>query len=117
MKNRKRYLKYKEKQKKMNEYGTWLKLECQICGRDLFYYDKYDATCCIFCDVWIEPACDDPDCPYCSIRPSAPYEAVYFEDEKDDFRKDWRRQNYQHKNDGKLRHERKRALYTKNNLK
>lgn len=51
------------------------------------------------------------ECPYCSKRPSTPSEALYFEQERSDIKKDWRRRNYQHKNDGKNRHMRNRELY------
>lgn len=120
MKNRKRYLRYKEKRKKMNEFGSWSESECPECGeKSIFFYDKYDALCCISCDAWMERACNDPNCPYCANRPFTPSEALYLEEEKSDGKnkKDWRRQNYQHKNDGKLRQERKKEWYEKNNVK
>ncbi len=113
MKNSKRYSKYKAKLKKMNKYGSWLKFKCPICNGSLFFYDKYDAICCISCDVWMSSNCGDPTCPFCSNRPLTPFEALYFENRENDYDKDWLRENYQHKNDGKLRHTRKRELYAK----
>lgn len=65
--------------KSMERYGSWMTFECPICGGNLFFFDRYDADCCIDCDVWYTPDCKEPDCPYCSIRPSAPSEAVYYE--------------------------------------
>ena len=87
-------------------------MKCPFCGEvDLFLYDKYDAECCVSCDVWISKACGDPNCPFCAGRPSVPSEALFLEDERDIFRKDRLRKNYQHKNDGKLRHARREELY------
>lgn len=102
-------MKYRAKLKRIGRSGLWLESACPICGEQRrFYYPKYDSNCCIACDTWEDEACDDPDCPYCSIRPGTPSEALFYEEEKGQFNKDWRRQNYQHKNDGKLRHDRKR---------
>ncbi len=123
MKNRKRYLRYKAKQKKINKYGTWLGTECPICGeKGLFYYHRYDAECCVFCDSWIAAVCKDSNCPFCSIcsrMPSEAFslEAFSFQDTANSLKKDWLRRNYQHKNDGKLRHTHKRLLYETINSK
>lgn len=121
--NRKKYLRNKAKVKKMNKYGMWMKYaECPECGEEsLFNFDKYDAVCCMSCDIWIDKVCGEPDCPYCSGRPAAPSEALYMENEvyylKGEDRKCWLRQNYQHKNNGKIHHARKRELYNKSNHK
>lgn len=34
-----------------------------------------DAYCCLTCDEWTEPECDDPDCDYCAARPEKPRDA------------------------------------------
>lgn len=115
MKNRKNYLRSRAKKRKIDKCGLHVNGKCPECEeKDLFYYFRYDATCCVSCDTWIDKACNDPDCPYCSIRPSTPSEAFYLElDRKDRARKDWLRKNYQHKHDGALHHERKKELYDK----
>lgn len=33
---------------------------------------EYDAVCCALCNVWLDTSCQDPDCEFCSIRPSTP---------------------------------------------
>lgn len=117
--NRKKYLRNKAKIKKMNKYGIWIKYaECPECGEESqFYFYRYDAVCCMSCDIWIDKACVDPNCPFCSIRPDTPYDALYLENEvyymEGEDRKLLRRQNYQNKNDGKEHHLRKRELYDK----
>jgi len=40
--------------------------------QSVFYYDKYDALFCPDCNVWLERACRDSLCPYCSGRPERP---------------------------------------------
>lgn len=117
-KKRKKYLRYKEKQesmkrKRMERYGSWMNFECQICGGNLFFFHRYDADCCIFCDVWYTSDCKDPNCPYCAARPSAPSEALYYEElflpeRKNIDKKDWLRRNYQHKKDGEHKHQQRR---------
>ena len=62
---------------------------------------------CIYCNEWLEKACDDPRCSYCFNRPSTPYE-VYW-NEKDSpsnalARKRWRQDNYAHKKYGEKKH-------------
>lgn len=84
MKNRKRYLRYKEKLKKISRNGVWYEQRCPSCGEKIFYYDKYDATCCMNCDIWLDDACDDPECPYCPKRPSSPSMALFLEEDRDE---------------------------------
>lgn len=81
--------------------------ECPWCGEaSLFHYDRYDAKCCLSCDVWLDKACGDPRCPYCATRPKTPSEAFFLEEDKDFYKKERLRKNYQHKNDGRLHHKR-----------
>lgn len=97
---------------KMKALGTWLHGKCLVCGTEnMFFFDRYDAVCCMACNAWCSSACDDPDCPYCSMRPEKPSEAITFEQSRNEFTKDWLRKNYQHKTNGKIRHDRKRSLY------
>lgn len=119
-KDRKRRLQYRKKQDRMREYGTWIKSTCPECGTErLFYYYRYDAECCITCDIWQNKPCSDPDCAYCSMRPETPSKALAIEESlrfEDDWiregdKKGWRQRNYQHKNDGKMRHMRKKEYY------
>ena len=120
-KNRKRRLQYQKRHRRMCNYGTWLDAACPECGtQGMFYYYRYDAECCITCDVWKSKRCKDPDCEFCSMRPETPSKALALEDvislEDDWIRegdsKGWRQRNYQHKNDGKLRHMRKNEYYS-----
>ena len=39
-----------------------------LCGTREVYYDLYDASFCPKCNLWLENACGDPHCDYCSIR-------------------------------------------------
>ena len=94
-----------------NAFGSWLNSECQLCGERLFFYDKYDAVCCIACDVWFNKTCGNPKCPFCSARPDGPSEALYREEKRPGRAKAWDRKHYQHKTGGKIRHEKKRNQY------
>ena len=50
---------------------------CPFCNNTtLFRFDKFDAYCCVVCNVWIEEKCLDPTCEYCSSRPLLPTDAV-----------------------------------------
>lgn len=109
MKNRKRFLQYQKNIRRRLKHGMELSGECPWCGEaNLFHYDKYDAKCCLNCDIWLDKACDDPKCPYCFGRPKTPSEAFFLEENNDSYKKERLRKNYQHKNDGRLRHMRKR---------
>ncbi len=111
MKNKKDS-KIRAKLKTYERYGHYTMNECSLCGADrTFYYDRFDSFCCVFCDEWLDETCNDPNCPFCSKRPEAPLEALWFEQERNDLRKDWRRKNYQHKNAGQMRHGKRKALY------
>lgn len=88
MKNRKKFLRYRANKRKISNYGAYIKSTCPKCdGEELFFYDRYDAICCLYCDEWIDKACGSPECPYCSKRPSTPSEALYFEQERSDIKK------------------------------
>ncbi|MCH5275785.1 MAG: hypothetical protein J1E65_08085 [Lachnospiraceae bacterium] len=36
------------------------------------------------CDIWLDAACDDPECPYCPKRPFSPSMALFLEEDKDE---------------------------------
>ena len=113
IKNRKNYLKAREKALKWKLIGEIFDSECPNCGQKVFMYNEFDSKCCIYCNVWLEAACGDPDCPYCGKRPGTPHEAYYLKDTvagSAGQRKRWRRENYQHKTDGEKRHLRRREL-------
>lgn len=107
MKNRKRYRQYKSRIRKLSKFGTMLFSVCPNCnGNNIFYYDRFDAICCIFCNEWLEKACGDPSCPYCSKRPATPSEAFFSEGiQYDSYRKDNLRMKYHLRYSGKLKHE------------
>lgn len=87
---------------------------CPLCGQmNKIYIYKYDAFACISCNEWLEEACTDPLCSFCACRPETPYEVYWREKESpSDYSeiKKWRRDNYSHKENGKLKHEKKRIL-------
>lgn len=117
MRKKKRVLRYKAKLKRWSGYGAYLKSKCQICETEsLFFYDRFDAVCCLNCDEWMDKACSNPDCPYCSRRPATPSEALFYDKERYDGKKEWRRSNYQHKNNGRIRHIQRKELYKDINL-
>lgn len=39
----------------------------QVC-----YDETYDAYLCPECDIWLEPLCDDHECPFCTAVPLRP---------------------------------------------
>lgn len=107
MKNGKKYRLYVTRIRRLSRYGTMLSDVCPECGKsDTFYYDRFDAVCCLFCDEWLEKACSDPLCTYCSKRPDKPSEALFSEEiQYDTLRKDNLRIKYQRRYSGKLKHE------------
>lgn len=111
MKSRKNYLRFRKNQFKWKQIGWHSDSVCPDCGqKGIYQIDRYDAWCCIFCNVWLDEVCGDPDCPFCSKRPETPYGAYFLEDFEAGSageRKFWRRKNYQHKTDGRRKHERK----------
>lgn len=113
MKRGKRYRKYRENMRKWNDFGTWLvAYECPECGeKPTFFFDKYDAVCCVHCDNWIDRPCSDPDCPYCANRPDTPWEALFYQEACGGLGKEYRRNHYQHKNSGAKRHQIRREEY------
>lgn len=116
MRSRKNYLKYRKKLFKWKQIGMHSDSICSECGQNTIYQIyRYDAWCCISCNKWLEDACDDPACPYCSARPQTPMEAyalIDLEVGSAGEKKMWRRRNYQHKTDGKMRHQKKRATFS-----
>jgi len=113
MKNRKNYLKARKKQLKWKQLG-YLSTEsiCPLCGaKSLIQFDRYDAWACMSCLEWLDPACGDPNCPFCSMRPPTPYEAYWQNDIEAgsaSIKKRWRCDNYQHKTNGMVKHEARR---------
>ena len=56
----------------LDEYNV-----CPICNKkSLFRIDKYDAYCCVICNIWNEEKCSDPKCDYCATRPELPIDAI-----------------------------------------
>lgn len=39
---------------------------------DVRYDETYDSYFCPICDIWLEPLCDDPECPFCTAIPLRP---------------------------------------------
>ncbi len=114
MKNRKNYLKARKKRLKWQQLCQHSDSSCPWCGQEsVYWFERYDARCCITCNEWLDEPCGDPNCPFCSKRPQTPNEAYEMEDfeaESAGGRKDWRRKNYQHKADGLKRHIKRRNL-------
>jgi hypothetical protein len=61
----------------LSKLGHICSCQCSICQVSLFYFDKYDATCCVRCDIWHEDTCDDPNCMFCAVRPEKPSIGLY----------------------------------------
>ena len=117
MKSRKRYLQHRKKQFKWEQIGWHSESVCARCGQKTIYHIyKYDAWCCASCNEWLDQACSDPNCPFCSRRPETPYEAYYLWDIEAcsaGRKKLWRCENYQHKTDGMRKHKKKLLEFTK----
>lgn len=116
MKNRKNYLRARKKRFKWEKIGYLSKERvCPKCGENsMIFIDKYDAWACISCFEWLEKACGDPKCPFCSIRPKTPYDVYWMNELKSlsyGVNKRWRCDNYQHKTNGMVKHKRKRIYY------
>lgn len=45
---------------------------CDTCKNKIYYSVVHDAYFCISCDKWLESACEDPECRFCSDRPDKP---------------------------------------------
>lgn len=106
MKHGERYRRYIRNMRKWNAFGTWLNYECPECDKKLtFFFDRYDAVCCVYCDNWIDESCGEPDCPFCANRLDTPSEALFYQKECRGMRKEYRRKKYQHKASGARRHQ------------
>ena len=109
MKNRKNYLKSRKNYFLWEYVGMRSERPCRMCGhKSLMQIYQYDAWCCIDCNEWLEERCGYAGCPYCANRPDTPYEVFFRAKEgisNAELRKRWRRDNYQHKTDGRKRHE------------
>ena len=114
MKNREYNKKSREARLIWEKIGQLTDTPCPLCGQmNKIYIYKYDALACISCNEWLEEACTDPMCSFCVGRPETPYEVYWREKESpSDYSeiKKWRRDNYSHKENGKLKHEKKRIL-------
>ena len=44
------------------------------CDSSKCYSKQYDAYYCESCNAWLEDACDDPTCEFCTARPKTPLE-------------------------------------------
>lgn len=110
MKNRKNYLRARRRKRKWTQLGYISPNGiCPLCGeKALIQFDQYDAWACMSCMEWLDEACGDPECPYCSIRPSTPYDAYILNDTDAGIKKRWRCDNYQHKIHGMIKHETRR---------
>lgn len=113
MKNRKNYLRARKRKLKWTQLGCISQNgACPICGeKALIQFDQYDAWACMSCMEWLDEACGDPQCPYCSIRPETPYDACVLNGTDAGLKKRWRCDNYQHKTDGRAKHEKRRKQY------
>jgi len=112
MKSRKNYLKFRKVKFVWSQIGMFSIGPCKKCGRmEKIQIYKHDAWACIYCNEWLDEACQAEDCPFCSNRPDTPYEVYWNEREKifsDGLRrKRWRQDNYSHKENGKNRNEKK----------
>ncbi len=50
-------------------------LACPTCNATTIYHEGADAHFCPECNEWLERACSDPECDYCSQRPLHPLKA------------------------------------------
>lgn len=39
---------------------------------DMAFSDRYEAYYCQPCNIWLEPLCDETDCPFCAPIPLRP---------------------------------------------
>ena len=92
---------------KMDSAGSFGAAVCPECGGGIFYYYRFDADCCLGCNIWLSKKCADPNCMYCSRRPESPLEALFFEQSRYGG-KMWRRENYAHKEWGRERKKRRK---------
>lgn len=62
---------FTSKEERIN-FKSKLTATCDQCGQLSKYSKKYDSWYCSHCNLWLEVACDDPDCEYCKNRPEFP---------------------------------------------
>ena len=114
MRERNKNRKYRIRRRKNERFGFYRLIPCPICGQpEQFHFDRYDAACCLSCNIWLEEACSDPHCPYCANRPESPLLALFLAEERPADAcsiKQWRRQNYDHQERGRLRKARRSRL-------
>jgi hypothetical protein len=61
-----------QEQLKLLEIELPINYHCEQCGTDEQYSERYDAYFCPTCDIWLNDACDNPDCGFCVSRPEKP---------------------------------------------
>lgn len=112
MKNRKNYLRHREKLRRLVNEG-WVfenSYVCDVCGSVLYDICMYDAKGCLSCDTWADDICSDPDCPVCLKRPATPRGVDFLSRNIVGHavsRKISLQDNYFHKTNGALKHLRK----------
>lgn len=114
MKNRDHYSNNRNRLAIWKRIGFLSDIPCPKCGQmGKIFIDEYDDWACIYCNEWFTEPCNNPNCPFCSKRPDTPY-AVYWKAKETPVDagsvKRWRRDNYSHKERGRLKHEKQ---YTK----
>jgi len=70
-KSKKKLWLYK-KEKRWLSHGTISTEKCTECNEWLLYFDKYDANCCPWCNIWSDSKCSDTNCEFCANRPETP---------------------------------------------
>lgn len=121
MKNRKNYIKSRMKLRRIiDEECIRLGRKCEVCGSNLYDMLKYDSICCLKCNTWLEEACEDVSCIFCKDRPQLPRDVVFSSTSIVYHalgRKRHLQDNYSHKTNGADKHELKRLLYDKSDIK
>jgi hypothetical protein len=49
---------------------------CGACEAPRVYHEAFDAFFCATCNCWLEEACSDPSCVFCTNRPVHPLAAA-----------------------------------------
>lgn len=109
MKNKDRYYINRKSIAIWKRIGFFSDVPCPQCGQmGKIFIAEYDDWACIYCNEWFSEPCNDPKCPFCSKRPDTPYEVYWKAKETPlcaEYVKSWRRDNYSHKERGRLKHE------------
>lgn len=114
MTKRDKIWKFRFRQRQIEQHGFFCRRPCPVCGApQTFHYDRYDAACCLACNIWLKKNCGDPRCPYCANRPASPQLALYMEKPRSAdalLRKTWRRKNFDHQERGRARRAKRRFI-------